>query len=372
MASLFSRTALAAIALAGGLAFAQAETPTEINFGIISTETSSNLKKIWDPYLEAMSSGTGLKVRGFYASDYAGVIEAMRFNKVHIAWFGNKSAMEAANRSNAEIFAQSVDSEGNPGYWSHVIVHKDSPLKTLDDVLKCDKSIEFGNGDPNSTSGFLVPMSYIFAERGIDPKQCFKAVRNGSHEANALAVANKQVAVATNNSEALRRLEITAPESYKQIRVIWTSPVIPSDPLVWRKDLPADTKTKLATWVLSYGRTGTPADNEKARKVLEALQWLPLNPSTDRQLLPIRKLEANKELLKVQADEKLAAQDKAAKIEKLIAEIAKIHAEAKQAETNPQQKRISAFIDADKAHNKDAVKKMIAEFAASYAGHQLG
>jgi phosphonate transport system substrate-binding protein len=364
----FRTIAYAAVAAAALLSVARAETPTELNFGVISTETSTNLKKIWDPYLEAMSAGTGLRVKGFYASDYAGVIEAMRFNKVQVAWFGNKSAMEAVNRSNAEIFVQSVDSDGNPGYWSHIIVHKDSPLNTLDDVLKCDKSIEFGNGDPNSTSGFLVPMSYIFAERGIDPKACFKTVRNGSHEANALAVANKQVVAATNNSESLRRLEVTAPESHKQIKIIWTSPVIPSDPLVWRKDLPADLKSKLVSWILSYGRTGTPEEIEKAKKVLAGLQWAPFNPSTDRQLLPIRKLEANKDLLRTQADDKLPAQEKAAKIEKIKADIAKIDAEAKQAHTDPQQKRIDAFIAADKAGDKDAIKKMIAEFAASFTG----
>ena len=54
----------------------------------------------------------------FIAPDYAGVIEAMRFNKVHIAWFGNKSAIEAVNRAGGEVFVQTVDVTGNPGYWS--------------------------------------------------------------------------------------------------------------------------------------------------------------------------------------------------------------------------------------------------------------
>jgi hypothetical protein len=76
----------AAIAAAVGLTAlpAHAQT-TEINFGIISTEASSNLKKIWEPFLEAMAKGTGYKVNGFYASDYAGVIEAMSFGRVGTA-----------------------------------------------------------------------------------------------------------------------------------------------------------------------------------------------------------------------------------------------------------------------------------------------
>jgi phosphonate transport system substrate-binding protein len=97
--------------------------------------------------------------------------------------------------------------------------------------------MDFGIGDPNSTSGFLVPMSYIFAADNIDPKTCFKIVRNASHQANAMAVANKQVGAATNNSEDLQRVAATAPAAREQIRIIWTSPLIPLDPLVWRKDL---------------------------------------------------------------------------------------------------------------------------------------
>ncbi len=86
---------------------AAAET-TEIAFGVISTEASVNQKKNWEPFVEAMSKATGLKVTAFYATDYAGVIEAMRFNKVQVAWYGNKSGMEAVDRSNGEVFAQVI------------------------------------------------------------------------------------------------------------------------------------------------------------------------------------------------------------------------------------------------------------------------
>ena len=287
---------------------------TTVNFGIISTESESNLKKAWTPFLDAMREQTRLDVKAFYASDYAGVIEAMRFNKVQVAWFGNQSAMEAVDRSNGEIFAQSVDSQGNPGYWSLLIVNKDSPFNTLDDVLKCDQSLNFGIGDPNSTSGFLVPTTYIFAERNIDPKKCFKTVRNAKHEVNAMAVANNQVDVATNNTENMRRLEKTTPAAYNKIKIIWQSPLIPSDPLVWRKDLDADVKAKLYTFIMTYGRTGAPEQVHQARTILSDLGWAPFRPSSDAQLYPIRQLAINKEILKLQADMKISAGDKDGKI----------------------------------------------------------
>lgn len=357
-------TALALTLITGA---AHAQAPTEINFGIISTEASTNLKKIWEPFLEDMAKSTGFKINGFYASDYAGVIEAMRFNKVQLAWFGNKSAMEAVNRSNGELFAQSVDSGGNLGYWSHLIVHKDSPLNSLDDVLKCDKSLDFGIGDPNSTSGFLVPTSYIFAARNVDPKQCFKTLRNASHEANGMAVANKQVDVATNNSENLRRLETTAPDAAKNIRVIWTSPLIPSDPLVWRKDIPADVKAKLYTFIMSYGRVGTPDEIAAAKQVLAALQWAPFNPSNDDQLLPIRKLEANKKLMKVQGDDKLSAEEKAAQVAALRADIAKLDEAEKAAGQSSFRQFAVRFAEADKAGDQAALKRLMAEYTGALA-----
>src|ERR1700704_4621893 len=108
-------------------------------------------------------------------------------------WPGTETS-RAWKRSIARTARSSLISlarDGGVGYYSHVIVHKDSPFTKIDDILKCDRSLDFGIGDPNSTSGFLVPTAYIFAAHGIDPKTCFKTVRNANHQANAMAVAHK-------------------------------------------------------------------------------------------------------------------------------------------------------------------------------------
>src|SRR3990170_8141453 len=175
-----------------------------------------------------------------------------------MAWYGNKSAMEAVDRADGEVFVQSVDVDGNPGYWSLVIAHKDSPILSVEDVLKCDKSLSFGNGDPNSTSGFLVPSVYLFSAKGVEPRDCFKAVTNANHETNLMAVVNKQVDFATNNTENMRNFGKTHPEELKKIKEIWRSPLIPSDPIVWRKDLDQETKDKILSFFMTYGRQGTP------------------------------------------------------------------------------------------------------------------
>ncbi|MEY4652492.1 MAG: hypothetical protein RI884_1073 [Pseudomonadota bacterium] len=302
------KKALSCLALSLGLAsMAQAQ---EINFGIISTESTQNLRADWQPLLNDMAKQTGLKVNAFFASDYAGVIEGMRFNKVQVAWFGNKSAMEAVDRANGEVFAQMVNADGSQGYYSHLIVHRDSPIRTLDDVLKNGKSISFSNGDPNSTSGFLVPGFYVFAKSKIDPKTHFRVTRNANHEANALAVANKQVDVATNNSENLEKFQERQPEKFKEIRVVWTSPLIPLDPLVMHKDLPPATKEKIKNFFYNYAKT----DAREKEVVMKISKLSGFKASSNAQLIPIRELDLFSQRNRVESDTTLSAADKTARL----------------------------------------------------------
>ncbi len=297
--------------------------PRELSFGIISTESTSELKKNWMPFLQDMSKALGMPVKPFFASDYAGVIEGMRFKKVHVAWFGNKSAIEAVDRANGEVFAQQVDVDGNPGYWSLIITHKDTGLESMDDVIKRGKKLDFGNGDVNSTSGYLIPSYYLWTvEYGIDPKKHFKTVRNANHSANLMAVAMKQVDFATNNTERIKKFKAQKPELAKNIKILWKSPLIPSDPLVWRKDLDRELKSKVKAFVLGYGRTSN--DKERELKVLAGLDLAPYWDSSNKQLIPIREIKYAKEKMKVEHDANISTADKQEKIKAIEAKIAEV------------------------------------------------
>jgi phosphonate transport system substrate-binding protein len=122
------------------------------------------------------------------------------------------------------------------------------------------------------------------------------------------------VDVATNNTEELDKLEISKPEMFKELKVLWKSPLIPNDPLVWRKDLDAGIKAKVKGFLLGYGKT----DSDKA--VLKNIyNYSGFKESTNEQLVPIRQLELFKDRAKVENDAQYSAEDKA----KLIAEIDK-------------------------------------------------
>jgi phosphonate transport system substrate-binding protein len=312
MGRVLAASSLLASALLGNAVAAE----QELNFGIISTESSQNLKVMWEPFLADMSKQTGIKINAFFAPDYAGLIQGMRFDKVDLAWYGNKAAMEAVDRAGAEIFAQTVAANGAQGYYSLLVAHKDSPINSVEDMLKNASKLTFANGDPNSTSGYLVPGYYVFAQNKVDANQIFKRALNGSHEVNALSVANKQVDVGTFNSEGMERLEQTAPDKAAQLKVIWTSPLIPADPIVWRSKLDDATKTKVRDFIFGYGA------NPAELKVLANLQWSKFKVSDNDQLLPIRQLELFKKRSEVANNSKLSAADKQAQLQQLDSELA--------------------------------------------------
>ncbi|MBT9523725.1 MAG: phosphonate ABC transporter substrate-binding protein [Rhizobacter sp.] len=321
------RNTLLLIATTASLWFGPAQAQTrEIQMGIIATESSANLKTAWQPLLDDMQKSTGFKINAFFAPDYSGVIEAMRFNKVHVAWMGNKSGMEAVDRAQGEIFAKVTQADGAQGYWSVMVVHKDSPLKTLDDVIKSRQTLTLGMGDTNSTSGTLVPGFYAWAQNKIDPTRDFKRSMRANHETNILAVASKQIDVATVASDGIDRMKIKMPEKAVELREVWRSPLIPSDPLLWRKDLDADAKKKLREFFLTYGK------DAREKEILKTLTWAGFVASDNTQLTPIRQLELARERSKVEADTTMSADEKAKKlkdIDQRLSDLARQVASAK-------------------------------------------
>ncbi|MDC7682668.1 phosphate/phosphite/phosphonate ABC transporter substrate-binding protein [Asticcacaulis sp. BYS171W] len=301
---------------------------TEINFSILSTENAQNMEPLWKPFLEDMSKQTGLTIKPYFGSNYTTLIEAMRFDKVQLGWFSNASGLEAVRRSDGEVFARSSDTSGVDGYQSVIITRADSPL-TAEDLLKCDGTKTFGMGDVKSTSGTLAPMTYFFLPAKVDPAKCFKSVRSAGHEVNFLAVANGVVDAATNNNASLERMGQAHPEKLKQVKVIWTSPTLPEDPIIWRKDLDPATKEKIRSFFLTYG-TGKDAEGARQLKVLNNLLFGVFKPADNTHLLPVREMEAAEALIQAQN-----AGDAAA-VEKAKADLAAVTKEADAVKAAPQ------------------------------------
>lgn len=275
-------------------------TPTPLNvlkFASLPTIdfTTKEEKENWDRFIRDMEQTLGISVQIFPVQTYKDVIKAINSGDAQIAWFGGKSYVEAAKKNKIEAFAQTVNDDGSRGYYSYLIANKDNPIsqvevrdknqtdKYLIDKINQDSSLKFAFNDKNSTSGFLIPNLCFFAKNGIEAKKIFREplqeLRN--HEATALAVADKRVDIATNNSEALIRLKKNYPQDHQKIEVIWKSRIIPSDPIAFRKDLPEYLKRNIREFFYKY-------ENET---VLNIMGWSRFEPASDSKWDIVRRFD---------------------------------------------------------------------------------
>ena len=265
--------------------------PREIVFSILSAEGQASSGPLWEPLLDDMERELGVPVRPFFGANYNVLIEAMRFNQTQVGWFSALPLVQTIDRAQGEVIARTVDTEGSDSYTSTLIVKRGSGI-TLEDVLRCDRTLDFGLGDAQSTSGTLAPMTFLFSPRNIDPTRCFATVRSANHQANSFAVATGVLDVSTSNSVNAVFLARQSPEIAAQIEEIWRSPPIPESGIVVREDLPQELKDRIERFFLTYGQ-GTGPEAERERRVLEGLEYSRFAPAENSYLDPIRAMQAD-------------------------------------------------------------------------------
>jgi phosphonate transport system substrate-binding protein len=237
----FAAVGLIALTLTGTTFAADPSWPKELTFALLSTESAPEVGRRWTPILNQLGKNLGIPIKQVASTDYRGSIEALKFNKAQIGQLGPKGYIEASNNNyaNVEPIVQLRHANGSLGYRSCLIVHAESDLFSPEDIA--GKTFAFN--DPNSTSGYLVPMTFFLTEMGIEPKEYFsKLTFSGSHEASILAVAHKKVDVASTNLPDVQQMVREGKVPRGAVRVIWVSKLIPNDPIVVRKDLPESLK----------------------------------------------------------------------------------------------------------------------------------
>jgi phosphonate transport system substrate-binding protein len=268
--------------------------PKELVFSILSAENQASMAPLWQPLLDDMSAQIGVHVKPYFSSNYTSQIEAMRFKQVQVGWFSALPALDAVERADGEVLGRVIDAGGDATYKSVIIVRKGSGI-TLDKLLACGQKYTFGIGDPQSTSGTLAPMAYLFTPKGIEPSKCFKAVRSASHQANSFSVANGVLDVSTNNTVGIIFFQRQKPELAAKLETIWTSPALPESSIVARKDVDPAVKEKMRQFFLTYG-TGTGPTADKQREVLKGLAYGGFKPADNSYLDPIREMQASEAL----------------------------------------------------------------------------
>ena len=201
---------------------------------------------------------TGLTIETIKVTDYNAAVEAMRAGRAHIAWYGGKTYVKAAEIAQAEAFAAGVrPGEKDAGYYTFFVVKKDSKLKKFEDI----KGKVLSLNTIGSTSGDLIPQVELNKiNLSIKNKDHFENVfYAGSHDACLLAVINNQSDVcgmSSRNFEA--RLEDGTCKK-EDVRIIHRSDRVPPPPLAYSKMIPIEDREKIKKAVLeahNHGKIG--------------------------------------------------------------------------------------------------------------------
>ncbi|MCM3610005.1 phosphate/phosphite/phosphonate ABC transporter substrate-binding protein [Planococcus sp. MERTA32b] len=227
----------------------QATESTEEAFtiGVIPAQTEGEMEEAMDKLQTYLSEELDREVKLDVYPNYNGVVEAMNYDKIDMAYLGPLTFVIANANSNAQAIITSLV-DGEPFYRSYIITHADNPWNSLEDLLENPEEIDFAFGDPNSTSGSLIP-SIELQDRGVYESQQeneFNSVRNtSSHDATALSVQNKQVDAGAIDSAIYNQLVESGKIDGEQFKTIWESEELFQYPWAVRDSIDEDTVGKL-------------------------------------------------------------------------------------------------------------------------------
>jgi len=200
---------------------------------------------------------TGFNIETIKVTDYNAAVEAMRAGRAHIAWYGGKTYIKAAEIANAEAFAAGVRiGETNANYYAYFVVKKESKLKNLEEV----KGKVLALNTIGSTSGDLIPQVELakinlFTTNKEDFKKVYYA---GSHDACLLSVLNEQADVCGMSSRNFEARLKDKTFTMDQVRIIHKSSPVPPPPLAYStKNIPLEDRNKIKEAVLEAHKYGT-------------------------------------------------------------------------------------------------------------------
>ncbi|MEM1078168.1 MAG: phosphonate ABC transporter substrate-binding protein [Pseudomonadota bacterium] len=250
--------ALATSTMLTSAALADGDAITEFRIGILGGENAQDRMNSFSCLQNYTAEELGVETKLFAPADYNGVIQGLLGGTIDMAWLG-ASAYAATYLQDAEAVEPvliKVNLDGSIGYHSIGFARVDSGITSLEDM----QGKVFGFGDPNSTSGYLIPSIEIPEEIGatMDSGDYFGEVKfTGGHEQTIVAVYNGDIDGGVSwadgqgnwedgyNSGSLRKAVDAGLVDMNEMVQIWKSKVIPEGPIVLRKALPEDVKVKM-------------------------------------------------------------------------------------------------------------------------------
>ena len=262
-----SRTlrALMTCALVAIAPWSQAQTVFRVT--AIPDESPTELARKAAPLMKYLQTQLGMKVEYTPVTDYAAAVEALVNKKVDMAWFGGFTFVQAHHRSGGKMIPI-VQREEDEKFRS-VFISSDPAIKTLADLK--GKDVSFGS--QSSTSGHLMPRSFLL-QAGLNPEKDFKRVAySGAHDATVAAVAAGKVQAGALNISVWERLVADKKVDADKVKVIFTTPPYYDYNWTVHADMPAALRDKLANAFLSLNKAS--AEGKEILELQRATRFVP-------------------------------------------------------------------------------------------------
>lgn len=261
-----------------------------VRFGILPLGGAFESRNDWEPVLADLSRAIGRSVTMLSVTSYEALEQAIQRNEVDMAFLSGRMALDAVTARGMKVVAQVTRHDGLPGYRALLLTRKAPPLNTLQGLLAEPERWRLARGESRSVSGFIVPQLQLFLPNRIAMETQFRSEVVGTHQATALAVANGEADVATNNTADFERFKQQFPAEADRLQVVWESDLIPHAQIVIRRSYDAAFQAKVQEYLAGYAR-GKGARAEVERGQLKALHDLAgFLPADNSSLLPAAKL----------------------------------------------------------------------------------
>jgi phosphonate transport system substrate-binding protein len=216
--SLFAATATAGLMFAAGTSAYAQNTPGVLRVSAIPDEAPTELQRKFKPLGDYLAKATGLKVEFTPVTDYAASVEGLVNRKIDMVWFGGFTFVQANERSKGQVtpLVQRVEDEK----FRSVFITTNPAITKLEDLK--GKTLSFGS--ESSTSGHLMPRSFLLGAK-INPDTDLKRIAfSGAHDATVAAVAGGKVDAGALNISVWDKLVEAKKVDPKAVRVFYTTP----------------------------------------------------------------------------------------------------------------------------------------------------
>jgi phosphonate transport system substrate-binding protein len=228
--------------------------PHTLIIAVFGGESPGLIKTVYEPIRKYIEGKLGMPVEMVYTTDYTAVIEALKSKKVHLAYLSPFSYVIAAKTAGITPIAV-LGADGKPSlYNSNIITGIHSGINSMADVKSRSKNITLCFVDPESASGHLVPRAYLNSI-GLNPDTAFKqTLFAGGHLASVLSVKSGKIDIGCTAKMVLDIMINRNMIKKDDIKILWTSAPIVSDPIVIRNDINKDFAKKVQDAYLNMGR----------------------------------------------------------------------------------------------------------------------